>query len=41
MSSHITHNTNPLRPQVKIRNMDITYQSEPSPLCICITKTMQ
>jgi hypothetical protein len=33
-SSQIIHNTTPLRPQVKIDNMDIAYQSEPNLLSI-------
>jgi hypothetical protein len=40
-SSQITHNTNPLRPQVQIDNMDIAYPSEPNILSIYITKTIQ
>jgi hypothetical protein len=40
-SSQITHNTNPLKPQAKIDNMDIAYQLEPKHVSIYITDKIQ
>ena len=37
-SSSIAHNTNPLRPQVKIESMDIAHQLEPNLLSLYITE---